>query len=207
MWPSPPKLSNGVSPTYWFPFQNHYRWNRKLEKLLSWIDLPSDERPQLIIGYLPEVDQIGHLTGTHSPDLKKSLQEMDHFAGGLFKALESRNLTNIIEVIFVSDHGMTDTDNEKLIFLDDILGAEGYAGIASSEGWPNAGLRFKSHIDQDDMLRRLLEASKLSIREDGDRGFNVYTAETMLERWHFSGHEVRLSNLIFSFSFSFFYIL
>jgi hypothetical protein len=30
--------------------QNHYALEKKLSKLLEWIDLPLEERPQLILG-------------------------------------------------------------------------------------------------------------------------------------------------------------
>lgn len=59
---------------------------------------------------------------------------MDEFAKGVFDLLQERNLTQLVDVIFVSDHGMTSTDNERLVFLDDILGEEGFAGIEHNEG-------------------------------------------------------------------------
>jgi predicted AlkP superfamily pyrophosphatase or phosphodiesterase len=38
----------------------------KLNQLLTWVDLPFEERPQLIMAYEPSLDQAGHLTGPMS---------------------------------------------------------------------------------------------------------------------------------------------
>ena len=48
--------------------------------------------------------------------------------------LVARNLTDIVDVIFVSDHGMTDTSHPELVYMDDILGEEGYSYIEHEDG-------------------------------------------------------------------------
>lgn len=166
------------------PFRPQYHYTKKVDLIFSWLDLPLSKRPHLINAYAPEVDQQGHRTGPHSHEVERELKQMDDFAKRVFDGLAQRNLTDIVDVIFVSDHGMTDTHNERLVFLDDILGKEGFEGIASQEGWPSAGLRFQEHVDQDEMLHRLINASASS-----KGGFSVYTHETMPERYHFSHHE------------------
>lgn len=84
--------------------------------------------------YAPEVDQEGHRTGPHSHGVESELIEMDNFALDVMNELEKRNLTDVVDVIFLSDHGMTETHDERLVFLDDILGEEGWKGIARNEG-------------------------------------------------------------------------
>lgn len=59
---------------------------------------------------------------------------VDTFAKDLHTQLEARNLTEIVDVIFVSDHGMTDTSHPELVYLDDILGKKGYADIEHEDG-------------------------------------------------------------------------
>lgn len=74
----------------------------------------------------------------------------------------------------------TDTANERLVFLDEILGEEGFDSITSSEGWPSAGLRFTPSTSLPDMLSRLLTAST-----QPNSGFNVYTPSSMPSDFHF----------------------
>ena len=58
---------------------------------------------------------------------------MDVFARDLHDQLEARNLTDIVDIVFVSDHGMTDTSHPELIFVDDILG-DGWKHITHEDG-------------------------------------------------------------------------
>lgn len=60
---------------------------------------------------------------------------MDDFARLVHGGLAARNLTEIVNVVIVSDHGMHDSHNERIVLLDDILGHKGFKGIKSSEGW------------------------------------------------------------------------
>ncbi|KAK4052450.1 hypothetical protein OIV83_002252 [Microbotryomycetes sp. JL201] len=183
MWPGPPMMQDGTRPTYFYPFHNNYAPSKKVLKIADWLDLPLKTRPNLINAYAPEVDQQGHATGPGSSEVTEMLREMDLFARDVFVMLQQRNLTDIVDVIFVSDHGMTSTANERLVFLDDILGKEGFEGIATNEGWPSAGLRFKDHIDSDLMLAKLVNASS-----QPNSGFRVFTHDTMPQEWHFSGN-------------------
>lgn len=56
--------------------------------------------------------------------LQETLAKIDVFARDLHNSLLSRNLSQIVDVIFVSDHGMADTSEVEWIYLDgdDILG-------------------------------------------------------------------------------------
>lgn len=51
--------------------------------------------------------------------------DVDLFAHAIRAGLAQRNLTSIVDVLFVSDHGMAPTHDRKWIYLDDILGEEG----------------------------------------------------------------------------------
>jgi predicted AlkP superfamily pyrophosphatase or phosphodiesterase len=46
----------------------------------------------------------------------------------------TRNLTDIVDVVFVSDHGMTDTRHPELLYIDDILGEEGWQAVEHEDG-------------------------------------------------------------------------
>ena len=111
------------------------------------------------------------------------LKQVDVFARDLHDEIEARNLTDIVDIVFVSDHGMTDTSHPELIFIDDLLG-DGYAHIAHEDGWPAMGLRFDSQENTDKYLRVLRNASSAS----GGK-FDVYTHETMPARWHFTQNQ------------------
>ena len=108
---------------------------------------------------------------------------MDTFAKDLHDSLAARNLTEVVDIIFVSDHGMTDTSHPELVYMDDILGAEGLNEIAHEDGWPSKGLRFKDNTNVSKYQEALLHASAANPDK-----FDVYTHETMPERYHFANH-------------------
>ncbi|KAJ7771942.1 alkaline-phosphatase-like protein [Mycena maculata] len=184
MWPGPPKTTSGASSTYFVPWKDKVPLKEKLDQLVQWIDLPLEERPQLLMAYEPSLDQAGHKAGPMSALVNKTLAQVDVFAKDLHTALKVRNLTDIVDIVFVSDHGMTDTSHPELIYMDDILGEAGYHEIAHEDGWPAMGLRFAPHVNVSHNLALLAKASDAS----GGK-FGVYTHETMPERWHFTQSE------------------
>ncbi|KAJ3731207.1 Phosphodiest-domain-containing protein [Lentinula guzmanii] len=186
MWPGPPKTKSGSSPTYFVPWKDKVPLSVKLDQLLAWIDLPFDERPQLLMAYEPSLDQAGHLTGPMSALVNQTLAQVDLFAAALHDSLVDRNLTDIVDIIFVSDHGMTDTSHPTLIYVDDddMLGNQGLEAVVHEDGWPAMGLRFNSKKNESYYLEKLLTS-----KHPHSEGFNVYTKETMPERWHFTHHD------------------
>ena len=87
------------------------------------------------------MDQAGHASGPmsalvnvsplvmfipalHVVSQQETLVNVDVFARDLHNSLLSRNLSQIVDVIFVSDHGMGDISEVEWIYLDedDILG-------------------------------------------------------------------------------------
>lgn len=75
------------------------------------------------------------------------LTYVDNFIKSIHQALKERNLEEIVDLIVVSDHGMTSTHNERVVYLDKILGKDGWEAIEHKEGWPSCGLRFKDGTD------------------------------------------------------------
>jgi predicted AlkP superfamily pyrophosphatase or phosphodiesterase len=124
---------------------------------------------------------------------------VDTFAKDLHTALKARNLTDIVDIVFVSDHGMTDTSHPEWVYLDDILDAEAIKSIEHEDGmlksqhwearltsvlgWPSMGLRFSANSNSTSYLNLLVEASAKS-----NGKFDVYTHETMPARYHFSNN-------------------
>jgi hypothetical protein len=99
----------------------------------------------------------------------------------LVEGLLSRNLTEIVNIVVVSDHGMATTSNDRLIQLDDLLDV---SLIDHIDGWPLRGLRLKNPERDVPILYEQLskEAEKAGT-------FDVYTRKTMPERYHFSNND------------------
>ncbi|KAF9646033.1 Phosphodiest-domain-containing protein [Thelephora ganbajun] len=187
MWPSPPITRTGAKPTYSVPLEEPVPLGEKLDRILAWIDLPLETRPQFISAYEPSVDIAGHNTGPYSQLVNDTLMTVDLFAKDLRDALKTRNLTEIINVVFVSDHGMADTSHPEWVYIDDYLGKRALEFIEHEDGWPSMGLRFSPEANTTAYLNILLEAAK-----NNSEKFDVYTHETMPERYHYS-HTPRIA--------------
>jgi len=185
MWPGPPETTSGASPTYFVPWKDKVPLKEKHDQIMEWLDLPLEDRPQLIMAYEPSLDQAGHQTGPKSELVNKVLKAVDIFAKNLHSSLKKRNLTDIVDIVFVSDHGMTDTSHPELIYVDDILG-EGYNLIEYEDSWPSMGIWYPPEVNSTKYLDVLLAAS-WSKKYRGK--FDVYTHETMPKRYHYSHNE------------------
>jgi len=111
------------------------------------------------------------------------LKAVDHFAKDLHKALKARNLTEIVDIVFVSDHGMADTSHPEWVYINDYLDKQALDLIDHEDGWPLIGLWFSPEANSTTYLNILLEAAK----NNSDKS-DIYTHETMPERYHFSNN-------------------
>jgi predicted AlkP superfamily pyrophosphatase or phosphodiesterase len=121
----------------------------KVNRIMSLLDMPGPKdigasankpRPQLIAAYVPDVDGDGHRYGPNSTEIRSTIANADAMVGGILAGLQQRNLTNIVNVIVVSDHGMATTDVTRLIQLEDLIDPE---ELEHTDGWPLYGLRPK----------------------------------------------------------------
>ncbi|KAF9644291.1 Phosphodiest-domain-containing protein [Thelephora ganbajun] len=187
MWPGPPITRTGAEPTYFIPWRDKVSLGEKLDQIMTWIDLPLEKRPQFISAYEPSLDQAGHAAGPYSQRVNDTLETVDLFTKGLHEALKTRNLTDIVDIVFVSDHGMADTSHPEWVYIDDYLDKQALDSIDHEDGWPSMGLWFSPEANSTAYLNILLEAAK-----NNSERFDVYTHETVLERYHFS-HNSRIA--------------
>ncbi|KAH0261706.1 Phosphodiest-domain-containing protein, partial [Aureobasidium melanogenum] len=189
MWPGS-EAHIGIEPTFVDKYQGHELLTNKVDRILGLLDLPGphDEgassdrpRPQLIAAYVPDVDRDGHLYGPNSTEIRSTISSVDSMLGQLFSGLEQRNLTHIVNIIIVSDHGMATTSTSRLIQLDDIIDM---SVIERTDGWPLYGLRPKNDSDIEPLYNQLKqEAANMN-------GFDVYLKDRdMPERYHFSQND------------------
>jgi predicted AlkP superfamily pyrophosphatase or phosphodiesterase len=102
----------------------------------------------------------------------------------LHNQLQARNLTDIVDIVFVSDHGMVDTSDYNLVYIDEILGEDGMDAIEHEDGWPAMGIRFREGTNETLYHERLYRASANNAGQ-----FEIFTHKTMPRRWHFSNNE------------------
>jgi predicted AlkP superfamily pyrophosphatase or phosphodiesterase len=109
----------GKRPSHWRPYDEKITNSERVDTALSWLDLPGTERPTLILTYFGDVDHAGHESGPDSDGVRQSVAEVDKALSRLVDGLKSRRLFERVNIIVVSDHGMTRIDTSRVVMLDD----------------------------------------------------------------------------------------
>ena len=111
----------GLQPTYWKPYDGSIPNNERVAQVLAWLDLPKAERPQFISLYMSDTDDAGHGGGPGSGVVANAVAEMDLILKLLTDGIASRKLTDQVDIIIVSDHGMSQLSRDRMIFIDDYI--------------------------------------------------------------------------------------
>jgi predicted AlkP superfamily pyrophosphatase or phosphodiesterase len=106
-------------PTFWKAFDAKIPNSERVDAALSWLDLPAPERPTLILTYFGDVDHAGHESSPDSDGVRQAVAEVDKALSRLVDGLKSRGLYERINLIIVSDHGMSRNDFRHAVLLDD----------------------------------------------------------------------------------------
>ena len=62
-WPGSEAAISGSQPRYWKPYEHTTEHEVRVRTVLEWIDLPREQRPQMITLYFSDVDDAGHNFG------------------------------------------------------------------------------------------------------------------------------------------------
>lgn len=170
-------------------FQQDEDLQVKVNRVLGWLDAKEEERPQLIAAYVPNVDADGHLFGPNSTEIRSTITEVDGMLGKMFDGIDDRNLSSIVNIVIVSDHGMATTSNTRLLQYEDLIAPLKPEEITHTDGWPLYGLRLKDKSEA-----KLIETYNFlhakSMEEKYHRAFDVYLRDRdMPARYHFSHNE------------------
>ncbi|CAJ2504276.1 Uu.00g116700.m01.CDS01 [Anthostomella pinea] len=190
MWPGSEAHIMGVEPSFLDAYNGNEQLPNKVARILEFLDKPGMEdpdaivdemRPQIIAAYVPNVDADGHRFGPNSTEIRSTINEVDTMLDQIFLGLEERNLTDIVNVIVVSDHGMATTDVSRMIQIENVVDME---KVEHLDGWPLVGIRPKNPDDLQELYEQAAEKLK------SNPNFDVYLKDKdMPERYHFSNND------------------
>ncbi|MHB1327073.1 MAG: alkaline phosphatase family protein [Gemmatimonadales bacterium] len=172
----------GRRPSYWRDFDLRVTERQRVQQVLTWLDLPTSERPVLITLYLNGVDVAGHRYGPDHPAVDSAAAALDAAIGVLLDGLAERGLTGRTDLVVVSDHGMTAISPDRVIYLDD------YVALAPSE---IVDLEPVTTLDPAPGRRKAVYQAL----QRAHPHLTVYRREDMPQRFRFRNHP-RISPLI-----------
>lgn len=123
-WPGSDAEIQGVRPSHWLYYDGLIPNEERINTLLSWLDMPITIRPTFLTLYFSDTDSWGHQLGPDELEMDLVVQEMDSTIGILLDSLRVRDYLSNINLIVLSDHGMTQLSRDRVIFLDDYINLE-----------------------------------------------------------------------------------
>ncbi len=174
-WPGSEAPIKGVRPSLWKRYNGMVPGNERVDEVLSWLDLDPDERPRFITLYFSEVDSKGHQHGPASDEVAAAIERVDGYIGRLLEGIDDRKLTQYVNMIIVSDHGMAQTSPEKVIFIEDFIDPEDVHIIETTPALminPKAGKAEEVYSEL----------------QDAHPALRVYRRGAYPEDWHWEGH-------------------
>ena len=172
-WPGSEAPIGGTHAAYWLPFDDRMPGGERVARILQWLELPADQRPTFLTLYFEQVDNAGH-RNPDSPQLTSALLQVDRWVGDLLDGLEQRAMTQRVNVVVLSDHGMSATARERTIVLEDYVSPDEVDAIDLS---PTIGLNPKPGREEV-VYAGLQRAPHL----------HVYRKRDSPERWHYRDH-------------------
>ncbi len=120
-WPGSEVDIGGIRPTDFKAFDVNFPNGDRVKQVLVWLARPEGERPSFITLYFDDVDTAGHDYGPNAPQTLATAARLDGLLGNLLAGIAASGLADRINVIVVSDHGMSQQALDRKIFLDDYI--------------------------------------------------------------------------------------
>jgi predicted AlkP superfamily pyrophosphatase or phosphodiesterase len=174
-WPGSETPHAGVMPAYWQPYDENRPANARIDQILSWLDQPAAQRPTFLTLYFEDTDSAGHANGPDSPEVRDAIVRDDAYIGRLVDGLTRRGLTDRVNLVVVSDHGMTAVDDTRVIVADDYLSPD---EVVISDINPTLSV-FPKAGKEDEVYRRLVKAHP---------HLKVFRRGETPARWHYRDH-------------------
>ncbi len=93
----------------------------KVNAAIKWLELPYAIRPHLLTLYFSQTDHSGHNFGPDSEGNNLVIASLDSSIGFLLSELETISMRDSVNIILVSDHGMTNVSMDKTINIEEFL--------------------------------------------------------------------------------------
>lgn len=118
-WVGSEAAIQGIQPTFWKIYDYSVPYETRIDSAISWLSLPKDQRPGLVMLYFNEPDSHGHRVGPESDEIGTTIEYLDELVGILMDELAKLPIADKINLIVTSDHGMGDISPERHVRITD----------------------------------------------------------------------------------------
>lgn len=174
-WPGSEATIDGVQSTKWVQYDDSVPEKARIDSIVTWMDLNGSVQADFGSLYFSLVDHAGHVSGPNSPETDLAVQRADSLLGYLLDRMDSQGLTDKINLIVLSDHGMAELSSEKVIFLDELIDLDDVELI----DWTPVALIQPEEGEIDGVYETL---------KKNENNYRVFKKEELPDQYHFSDH-------------------
>jgi predicted AlkP superfamily pyrophosphatase or phosphodiesterase len=120
-WPGSETVIGGRQATYWRDFDNDLPNRDRVNQINEWLKLPEGKRPSFLTLYFSDLDNAGHGWGPDSEQVRVAALDVDRSVGDLVAGVAAAGLTDRVNYVVVSDHGMAALSRDRMIVVDDYI--------------------------------------------------------------------------------------
>jgi predicted AlkP superfamily pyrophosphatase or phosphodiesterase len=104
-------------------YEDGFPYRQQIDSVFSWLSLPEETRPSLILFYFDEPDKTSHEFGPVSRETGRVVARLDRLVGILMSGLArlERKYDLQTDLIILSDHGMGHVPGGNQVYLSDAL--------------------------------------------------------------------------------------
>jgi predicted AlkP superfamily pyrophosphatase or phosphodiesterase len=177
-WPGAETELQGRRPSLFKPYEEKLTPNDRVNGVLAWLALPPGERPRFCTLYFDHLDTTGHAFGPDAPETGAAVKEADAAIAQLLAGLDELGLRGSANLVIVSDHGMSPTSVDRVVFIEDLMDV---SRVRIEAIGTYAGVRPIPGVEIDDLFA--------TIRAKAPATVQVYRREDLPERFHYSRNE------------------
>ena len=174
----------GKTPTIYKNYDSSVPFTARVDSVISWFELDEEKRPDLALLYFSEPDHTGHMFGPESMEVSDMIIQSDQLLGYLLEELNTLDIKDQINLIIVSDHGMSTVTQEKLIYLDDFIPKD----MANFQGGGAVGMI--NQKEKQFSIKKPFKKIRYSLREIYRRiefieFLDIYKTKNIPSKYHF----------------------
>jgi len=172
----------GIHPTYWKKYDETVTFEARIDTVIKWLGYPPEKRPGLVTLYFDEPDATSHSFGPVSPQTGKIVERLDSLMGVLRTKLSKLPEAKRINLIILSDHGMSAISPDRYINIKSLVPNRMIASIVGG----NPVYLINPSVGKKDSVLYLLNRSK---------GLKAWPKSQLPSKWHY-GTNLRIPEIV-----------
>lgn len=181
-------VQRSLVESYSHPDSNETEWRENIDIVMDWF---TKEDFDFVTLYYGEPDNVGHKYGPETENRKVIIQQIDRTIGYLVEAIERHSLTERLNVIITSDHGMTTVKKKPNVTEILLTNYVKFRDLVKFHIVDYGG--FGMLLPKPGQKEALYQALK-----NAHPHLYVYKKEDFPERFHFAKHERVLPILLYA---------